>query len=100
MGRLCAGIVAKGEAAYLEDSLDGQILRAAGREQIIEISTVVEKLPEPFKRRFPDVEWVAIQRMRNLVAHHYDRVQDEFVLQTLRVRVPELIGTLGLVTDS
>ncbi len=29
-----------------------------------------------------------------------DRVQDEFVLQTLRVRVPELIGTLGLVTDS
>ena len=96
MGRLCAGIVAKGEEAYLEDSLDGQILRAAGREQIIEISTVVQKLPEEFKLARPEIEWVAIQRLRNLVAHHYDRVQDEFVLQTLRTRVPDLIERLGL----
>lgn len=99
MGRLCAAIVAKGDDAYLEDSFDGQILRAAGREQIVEISTVVEKLPGDFKDTYPDIEWTSIQRMRNLVAHHYDRVQDEFVLQTLRTRVPELIETLGLQPD-
>lgn len=96
MGKLCAGIVAKGREAYLDDSLDGQILRAAGREQIIEISTVVEKLPEDFKTGCPDVEWSAIQRMRNLLAHHYDKVQDDFVFQTLLTRVPDLIDRLGL----
>lgn len=95
MGRLVAGIVAKGRDACLDDGLDGQILRAAGRAQVVEIATVVEKLPHDFKARFPDVEWVKIQRMRNLVAHHHDKVLDEFVWETLRGRIPALLRDLG-----
>jgi len=96
MGRLAAGIVGKGQDAYLEDSLDGQILRAAGREQVVEAATLVEKLPEAFKARYPAIEWVKIQRMRNMVAHHYDRVQDDFVWETLRTRFPGLLRELGV----
>ncbi len=96
MGRLVAGIVAKGKDLYLDDGIDGQILRAAGREQVVEIATVVEKLPEAFKDDHPGIEWVKIQRMRNLVAHHYDKVQDEFVWETLRRRVPDLMARLDL----
>jgi len=94
MGRLAAGIVSKGQEAYLEDSLDGQILRAAGREQVVEVATVVERLPDSFKAQFPAIEWVKIQRMRNMVAHHYDRVQDDFVWETLRTRIPGLLREL------
>ncbi|MCC2318799.1 HepT-like ribonuclease domain-containing protein [Cellulomonas chengniuliangii] len=96
MGRLVAGIVGKGEDAYLDEGIDGQILRAAGRAQIVDIATVAEKLPAEFKDRYPDVEWVKIQRMRNLIAHHYDKVIDDFVWETLRTRIPELIAVLGL----
>ena len=96
MGRLAAGIVSKGQEAYLDDSLDGQILRAAGREQVVEVATVVERLPDSFKAQFPAIEWVKIQRMRNMVAHHYDRVQDDFVRETLRTRIPELLRDLGV----
>ena len=96
MGRLAAGIVSKGQEAYLEDSLDGQILRAAGREQVVEVATVVAKLPEAFKAQFPAIEWVKIQRMRNMVAHHYDRVQDDFVWETLRTRIRGLLRDLGV----
>jgi uncharacterized protein with HEPN domain len=96
IGRLAAVIVAKGRDAYLDDGVDGQILRAAGREQIVEVATVAEKLPAEFKAEHPDVEWVKVQRMRNLVAHHYDKVNDELVWETLRARIPALLDDLGL----
>ena len=96
MGRTASGIVAKGEDSYLGDDLDGQTLRLAGRQLVIQVATVVEKLPDSFTAQYPDVEWVKIRRMRNPVAHHYDRVLDEFVWETLRSRIPELVARLGL----
>ncbi|QHT56397.1 DUF86 domain-containing protein [Cellulomonas sp. H30R-01] len=96
IGRLGAAIVAKGRDAYLDDGVDGQILRTAGREQIVKVATVVEKLPAELKAAHPDVEWVKVQRMRNLVAHHDDKVNDEFVWETLRTRIPALLDALGL----
>jgi len=93
MGRLAAGIVSKGQEAYLEDSLDGQILRAAGREQVVEVATVVERLPDSFKAQFPAIEWVKIQRMRNMVADA-GPMQDDFVWETLRTRIPGLLREL------
>lgn len=96
MGELAAGIVSKGQDAYLEDSLDGQILRAAGREQVVEVATVVEKFPDAFKAQHPAIEWVKIQRMRDMVAHRCDTVQDGFVWETLRTRLPALLRELGV----
>ena len=96
MAEVARGIVAKGEDAYLADDVDGHTLRLAGRQLVIQVATVVEKLPEDFKAQYPDVEWVRIQRMRNLVAHHYDQVLDEFVWETLRTRLPQLATTLQL----
>lgn len=95
MSRTASGVVAKGEAAYLADDLDGQTLRLAGRQLAIQVATVVERLPESFTAQYPDIEWVKIQRMRNLVAHYYDRVLDEFVWETLRSRIPELVSRLA-----
>lgn len=96
---LVRGIVAKGQDGYLADSLDGEMLRLAGRQLVIQVATVVEKLPESFTSQHPGIEWVKIQRMRNLVAHHYDKVLDEFVWESLRTRLPHLIEQLGPRTD-
>lgn len=96
MGALAAEIVDRGAQRYLEPGFDGQILRAAGRHLIVQVSTVVQRLPADFKAAHPGVEWTKIQRMRNLVAHHYDLVQDEFVWEALRRRIPQLIDDLGV----
>ncbi len=34
--------------------------------------------------------------MRNLVAHHYDKVNDDLLWRALTVRIPGLITSLGL----
>lgn len=86
-----AHIVSLGEDAYLADDAQGRLLRNAGERIVIKVSTVVERLPEDFKAQHPDVEWIKIQRMRNLIAHPDDKVQADFVWATLRGRIPELV---------
>ncbi|WP_375001760.1 DUF86 domain-containing protein [Aeromicrobium sp. CTD01-1L150] len=74
----------------------GRVLRNNGRYILIQIATVVERLPEPFKEARDDVDWVAIGRMRNLIAHHYDTVDDQLVFAASQRRIPELLQRLGL----
>lgn len=89
--------VGLGLDAYLEDSAPGRVLRNNGRHILIQVATVVEKLPDAYKAAHPDIEWVAIGRMRNLIAHHYDKVNDRLIFTTLATRIPDLVGKLGLV---
>lgn len=93
--REAAYLTSKGREAYLADSMDGALLRNAGERILIKIATVAEKLPSAFKDRYPDVDWQGINRMRNLVAHHYDRVSDDLVWAALNVRIPDLGARLS-----
>ena len=72
------------------------MLRNAGERILIKTATVAEKLPDQFKAQHPGVDWTGINRMRNLVAHHYDMVNDDLLWQTLTVRIPKLVRELGL----
>jgi len=88
--------VSLGADAYLEDSPQGRVLRNNGRQIVIQVATVVEKLPAAFRAEHPSVDWVGIAGMRNLIAHHYDRVHDRLVFSALAARVPDLMNQLGI----
>ena len=89
-------VVDRGREAYLADTPEGALLRNAGERVLITAATVVEKLPQAYKAQHDDVPWVAISRMRNLVAHHDDKVNDDVMWTALAVRVPDLLDALGL----
>jgi uncharacterized protein with HEPN domain len=57
---------------------------------------VAEKPPDDFKAGCPDIDWTGVKRMRNLVAHHYDKVTDDLLWQALITRVPDRVKRLGL----
>ena len=94
IGAEAAYLVTKGEHAYLADTMDGALLRDAGERILIKIATVAEKLPDDFKVAHPDIDWTGINRMRNLVAHHYDKVNDDLLWQALTTRIPDLVTRL------
>lgn len=48
-----------------------------------------------FKARHPAVDWMGIGRMRSLVAHHDDKVNDDLLWQAITVRIPGLLDELG-----
>lgn len=89
-------LVSKGWEAYVADTMDGALLRNAGERILIKAATVAEKLPEEFKAQHSEVDWVGINRMRNLVAHHDDKVNDDLRWQALVARIPRLVSALGL----
>ena len=89
-------VVGKGREAHLADTMDGAMLRNAGERILIKVATVSEKLPDDFKAQYPGVDWLGITRMRNLVAHHCDKVNDDLLWQALVVRIPSLVETLGV----
>lgn len=88
--------VSLGIDAYRADTRDARLLRNSGRHILIQVATVVEKLPADYKAAHPDVDWVAIRRLRNLIAHRYDKVDDRLVFSTLTGRIPDLVRQLGL----
>ncbi|WP_448060511.1 HepT-like ribonuclease domain-containing protein [Cellulomonas hominis] len=92
-----AHIVSRGRDAYLADSAEGALLRNAGERVLIKVATVAEKLPADYTAAHGSVAWVAIGRMRSLVAHHYDKVNDDMMWAALSRRVPEMVRSLGLV---
>ena len=95
-GADAAYIVSKGRERYEEDSLEGRLLRNASERVLINVATVAERLPESYKARYPSVDWRGLQRMRNLVAHHYDKVESAAMWSALERRIPDLLATLGL----
>lgn len=90
-----AFIVSKGRDRYDEESLEGRLLRNAAERVLINVATVAERLPDAFKARYPDVDWRGLKLMRNLVAHHYDKVQGGVMWTALEHRIPELLTSLG-----
>lgn len=95
-GSEAAYLVDKGRSAYLADTMEGALLRDAGERILIKVATVAEKLPDAFKAQHAAVDWVGIARMRNLVAHHYDKVNDDLIWVALTVRIPRLMQELGI----
>jgi uncharacterized protein with HEPN domain len=89
-------LVALGRDAYVAEGAQGRLLRNAGERLLIKVATVVERLPDEFKAEYPDVDWLNIARMRNLVAHHYDKVNDDLMFVTLSRDIPGLIERLNL----
>lgn len=88
--------VSLGIEAYLDDSPQGRVLRNNGRHILVQVATVVERLPATFKEAYDDVDWAAVSRMRNLIAHHYDKVDDRLVFTALAHRIPDLLDRLGV----
>lgn len=95
-GAEAAYLAGKGREAYLADTMDGAMLRNAGERILIKIATVAEKLPDDLKAQHPGVDWVGINRMRNLDAHHYDKVNVDLLWQALTVRIPNVVRELDL----
>jgi uncharacterized protein with HEPN domain len=91
-----AFLVSHGRDRYLTDAPEGALLRNAAGHLLVKVATVVEKLPDDFRRSSPGIDWRAITRMRNLVAHHDDDVNDDLMFDTLAIHIPQLVTDLHL----
>lgn len=87
-GQSAARIVARGRRAFFDPGDD--ILRRAGRSVVIDVSAAADRLPDAVRNAHPEIPWRAIRTTRNIVAHAYDDVNEEYIWEALRTGVPQL----------
>jgi uncharacterized protein with HEPN domain len=74
-------------------SLDGVTLLDAVsmRLQVIgESVRKLQKLDPSFLNRYSNIEWDKLARFRDLVSHHYTRIDHEIVYDICKVHIPRL----------
>lgn len=57
---------------------------------ILQIGECVNRLSEEFKNSHPEIPWLGIVGVRNLIAHRYNKLSDERIWNVITIEVPEL----------
>jgi len=73
--------------ALLHDDLDYRKSIAMSVLQIGELST---HLSEEFRDEYKDIPWRDIRGMRNIVAHHYGKIDENVLSEIIHKDIPEL----------
>ena len=56
------------------------------------IGEAANRLPDEFTNRYPQIPWIKIVGMRNVLIHEYDSIDLDRVWETIQKDIPELEG--------
>lgn len=79
-------VLSRGSQAYDADIT----LQLAAEAVVARLGECVNRLPEGFIGRYPEVPWAKIRGMRNIVAHEYHRVMPAVVRNALESGLGDL----------
>jgi uncharacterized protein with HEPN domain len=68
--------------------------QSAVLHQLLVMGEAVKRLSESFRRRFPEVPWSLLAKMRDRLIHGYDSIDLAVVWQTIHDDIPQLIPVL------
>ena len=68
-----------------EEKIDAVILN------LEQIGETVKKLSETYKQKHPEIDWVNIAGLRNLIAHEYEEVDYLLIYATAKININELL---------
>lgn len=57
---------------------------------VLQIGELSTHLSEDFQVLYPDIPWKDIRGMRNIVAHHYGKMDTEILFEIVKSNIPEL----------
>ena len=78
-------------------SADGVLIldAIAMRLQITgELLKKISKMDKTLLENYPEIEWDKIMRLRDIVSHHYEKVDHEIIFDICRNHIPRLKSTI------
>ncbi|TFB84265.1 DUF86 domain-containing protein [Cryobacterium algoricola] len=87
-------ITARGREVFFDRADRTQQL--AAKAIVIDLQTAVERLPDAYRDKHPEVAWAELRAMRNYLAHDYANTDYQIVWNALVTDFPRLLRQLGL----
>lgn len=68
-----------------EEKVDAVILN------LEQIGETAKKLSDSYKKKHPEIDWVNISGLRNLIAHEYEEVDYRLIYSAAKISINELL---------
>jgi len=70
------------------------------RLQVIgELVKKIHKIQASLFERYPEIEWNKIMKLRDIISHHYDRVDHEIIFDICKNHIPRLKSTIHEIIE-
>ncbi len=86
----------------LVSSADGVLIldAIAMRLQVVgELLKKINKMDKSLLENYPEIEWDKIMRLRDIVSHHYEKVDHEIIFDICIHHIPRLRSTIHKIID-
>ena len=72
----------------------------AMRLQVVgELLKKISKIDKSLLEHYPEIEWDKIMRLRDIVSHHYEKVDHEIIFDICTHHIPRLRSTIHKIID-
>ena len=73
----------------------------AMRLQVVgELLKKISKMDKSFLENYPEIEWDKIMRLRDIVSHHYEKVDHEIIFDICTHHIPKLRSTVHKIIEN
>ncbi len=86
----------------LVSSEDGVLIldAIAMRLQVVgELLKKISKMDKSLLENYPEIEWDKIMRLRDIVSHHYEKVDHEIIFDICKNHLPRLKSTIYVIVE-
>ena len=91
----CALIVSRLRKKQLPDFVSNTELQDSVALRLIVIGEASKNLSETARKRYPDVQWKDMSRLRDLAVHHYWKIDALKIWEIVQEDVPFLLSRLS-----
>lgn len=87
----------------LVSSADGVFILdgIAMRLQVVgELLKKINKMDKSLLEKYPEIEWDKIIRLRDIVSHHYEKLDHEIIFDICKNHIPKLNTTVSKIIES
>lgn len=71
------------------------------RIQIVgELLKKIDKIDNSLLKRYPEIEWEKIMRLRDIISHHYEMIDHEIIFDICNNHIPKLKTTVQKIINT
>jgi uncharacterized protein with HEPN domain len=63
------------------------------------VNTIDKKTGKAYLAEYPSIDWPQVIGLRNIIAHHYFKVDEELIFHIVKEDVPELLSVIRKMID-